>query len=73
MWFKLAMLVDGKTEPQREMACSGSQRKPGEVLGASPQPDPPIPRLGVVTVLLLCPFSFAPSPYFFLKERILFL
>lgn len=41
MWFKLAMLVDGKTEPQKEMACSGSQRKPGEVLEASPQPDPP--------------------------------
>lgn len=41
MWSNLAMLADGKAEAQKELAHSRSQRKPGDVSGASPLPDTP--------------------------------
>lgn len=70
MWFKLAMLVDGKTEPQKEMACSGSQRKPGEVLEASPQPDPPrFPVLGSLQCSFCVPFHLHPLHIFSSKKE----
>lgn len=55
----LVILADGKTEAQKEIACTRSQRKPAELLRASYNLTPLIPSLGS----LQHPFCALFNPY----------